>query len=294
MQINFEKVNYTYNPKTPYEKKVLKDITLKINDKSFTTIIGKTGSGKSTFIEHINGLLIADSGYVSLDDFKIEKKKSKKENNLLEDNLIKIREDIAVLFQFSEQQLFETTVLKDIIFAPMSYGKTEEEAIKIAKKMIKLVGLSEDYLNRSPFELSGGEMRKVALCGVLAVKPKVLILDEPTIGLDFKSKKDFFELINKIYKEENITIVLVTHNMEYVLNYATDIIIIQEGKVKYMTNDKLDFIELLDNNNYNLSSPDIIKIQKKLKDNGVFLSKIHYEYKSLFEELVNKVGKLDE
>ncbi|MBF0715634.1 ATP-binding cassette domain-containing protein [Gemelliphila palaticanis] len=294
MQINFEKVNYTYNPKTPYEKKVLKDITLKINDKSFTAIIGKTGSGKSTFIEHINGLLIADSGYVSLDDFKIEKKKSKKETNLLEDNLIKIREDIAVLFQFSEQQLFETTVLKDIIFAPMNYGKTEEEAIKIAKDMIKLVGLSEDYLNRSPFELSGGEMRKVALCGVLAVKPKVLILDEPTIGLDFKSKKDFFELINRIYKEENITIVLVTHNMEYVLNYATDIIIMQEGQVKYITNDKIDFIELLDNNNYNLSSPDIIKIQKKLKDNGVLLSKFHYEYKSLFEELISKVGKLDE
>lgn len=294
MQIDFKKISYIYNLKTPYEKKVLTDIDLKINNNSFTFILGKTGSGKSTLIEHINGLLIPTLGKVEVDNLVISNKKSKKEKRKLEEELIKKREEIAVLFQFSEQQLFETTVLKDIIFAPLNYGISEEIAIQRAENLIELVGLDKSFLNRSPFELSGGEMRKVALCGVLSLNPKLLVLDEPTIGLDFKSKKEFFDLIQKIYKNENLTIVLVSHNIEYALNYATDIIIMDNGKVAYRTNDKIEFIKEIKNKNYNLTNPDIINLQIKLQEKNINLKNIHWDYESLLDELIKKVALKNE
>lgn len=292
MQINFEKVNFAYNKKTPYEKQVLKNIELEFPKGSFTAVIGKTGSGKSTLIEHINGLLIANSGSVVVENLKINHKSSRRERKKLEEELFNIREKIAVLFQFSEQQLFETTVLKDIIFAPMNYGIETDKAIERAKNLINLVGLNESYLDRSPFELSGGEMRKVALCGVLALEPEVLVLDEATIGLDFKSKQDFMKIIKKIHKEKNITIIFVTHNMDYVLEYADNIAIMKDGEVVYNSSDKENFLKVITEKDYNLKKPDFIIFQEKLREKGITLSKIHYSADSLIKELVE--GESDE
>ena len=227
MQISLKNVSYTYNYKTPYAREVLKDINLNVEEGSYTVIIGKTGSGKSTLIEHINGLLLPTHGEVLVNNVLITNPKSKKEKRELAKKLKVLRQDVAVLFQFSEQQLFETSVLKDIIFAPLNYGISEERAISKAKELIKLVGLDKSYLNKSPFELSGGEMRKVALCGVLALEPKVLILDEPTVALDYKSREEIMTMVKKLKDELNMTIVLISHNMNYVLEYADKVFVLK-------------------------------------------------------------------
>ena len=231
MQISLKNVSYTYNYKTPYAREVLKDINLNVEEGSYTVIIGKTGSGKSTLIEHINGLLLPTQGEVLVNNVLITNPKSKKEKRELAKKLKVLRQDVAVLFQFSEQQLFETSVLKDIIFAPLNYGISEERAISKAKELIKLVGLDESYLDKSPFELSGGEMRKVALCGVLALEPKVLILDEPTVALDYKSREEIMTMVKKLKDELNMTIVLISHNMNYVLEYADKVFVLKNGKI---------------------------------------------------------------
>ena len=172
MQISFKNVSYTYNYKTPYAREVLKDINLNIEEGSYTVIVGKTGSGKSTLIEHINGLLLPTYGEVLVNNVLITNPKNKREKRELAKTLKILRKDVAVLFQFSEQQLFETSVLKDIIFAPLNYGISEERAISKAKELIKLVGLDESYLDKSPFELSGGEMRKVAFMRCTCLRTK--------------------------------------------------------------------------------------------------------------------------
>ena len=233
MQINLKDVSYIYNEKTPYEKKVLTNINLTIEEGHYTVIVGKTGSGKSTLIEHFNGLLIPTSGEVNVDEMVIVAPKNKKERRELAKKLRELRKSVSVLFQFSEQQLFETTVLKDIIFAPLNYGISEEEAIERAKELISLVGLDESYLEKSPFELSGGEMRKVALCGVLALEPKVLILDEPTVALDYRSREEIMNMVKTLQKEKKMTIVLVTHNMDYVLKYADIVHVINSGEIAF-------------------------------------------------------------
>lgn len=294
MQVSFEKVNYSYNRRTPFEINVLNNMDLIIPSGSFTAIIGKTGSGKSTLIEHINGLLIADSGSVMLGNLKVENKRKRSELKKLDEDLFNIREKIAVLFQFSEQQLFETSVLKDIIYAPMNYGLSYDAAVERAIKLVNLVGLDESYLERSPFELSGGEMRKVALCGVLALEPEVLVLDEATIGLDFKSKQEFMTIINKIHKEKKMTIVFVTHNMDYVLEYADNIVIMKEGKIVFNSSDKEELLNLMSEGKYNLRKPDFIIFQEKLKEKGIVLSQIHYSADSLLKELLSMEVKFDE
>ena len=290
MQISLKNVSYTYNYKTPYAREVLKDINLKIDEGSYTVIVGKTGSGKSTLIEHINGLLLPTKGEVAVDNILITNPQSKKERRELAKKLKILRQDVAVLFQFSEQQLFETNVLKDIIFAPLNYGIAEEKAISKAKELIKLVGLDESYLDKSPFELSGGEMRKVALCGVLALEPKVLILDEPTVALDYQSREEIMAMVKKLKEEFDMTIVLVTHNMDYVLEYADKIFVLKNGEVSFEGRVEDLFLneQVLKDNSLEL--PEVLKFYKKLEANNIVLDVFPRKYDELINALKNKIG----
>ena len=290
MQISLKNVSYTYNYKTPYAREVLKDINLNVEEGSYTVIIGKTGSGKSTLIEHINGLLLPTHGEVLVNNVLITNPKSKKEKRELAKKLKVLRQDVAVLFQFSEQQLFETSVLKDIIFAPLNYGISAERAISKAKELIKLVGLDESYLDKSPFELSGGEMRKVALCGVLALEPKVLILDEPTVALDYKSREEIMTMVKKLKDELNMTIVLISHNMNYVLEYADKVFVLKNGKINFegTVEELFEDKQLLKENS--LEQPELLKFYNKLQENNIKLDVFPRKYEDLIGALKNKIG----
>ena len=291
MQISLKNVSYIYNEKTPYEKEVLNNINLGIERGRYTVIIGKTGSGKSTLIEHFNGLLVPTSGEVTVDETIIVAPKNKKERRELAKKLRELRKSVSVLFQFSEQQLFETTVLKDIIFAPLNYGISEEKAIERAKELISLVGLDESYLEKSPFELSGGEMRKVALCGVLALEPKVLILDEPTVALDYRSREEIMEMVKTLQEEKKMTIVLVTHNMDYVLKYADIVHVINSGEIAFsgLPEELFSNKELLKDNSLEL--PEILKFYYQLKERNIDIGLFPREYKQLVNGLKNKIKR---
>jgi energy-coupling factor transport system ATP-binding protein len=222
MQITFEKVGYTYQPKTPFEHRALYDIDVTILDGSYYAVIGHTGSGKSTFLQHLNGLLQPTEGIAKIDDITLLSDKKNK-------NLKSLRKKVGLVFQFPEQQLFEETVEKDICFGPMNFGVSEDEAKKRAKDLIEKVGLSEEYLMKSPFELSGGQMRRVAIAGVLAMEPEVLVLDEPTAGLDPSGQKALMDMFYQLHKEKGLTIILVTHSMEDAARYADTIHVLQKG-----------------------------------------------------------------
>ncbi len=224
MEIQFKNVNYTYQLNTPFEKQVLHDINFTIKEESYTAIVGHTGSGKSTLIQHLNALKVPTKGSVWLDDFEISAQREHK-------SLKHIREKVGVVFQFPEAQLFEETIGKDIAFGPQNFGVSEEEALKKAEEILPVVGLDKSFMDRSPFDLSGGQMRRVAIAGVLVMEPDVLVLDEPTAGLDPQGQLDMMNLFKTLHEEQNITIVLVTHQMEDVAEYADHMIVLDEGRV---------------------------------------------------------------
>lgn len=223
MEISFKQVDYIYQPNTPLENIGLQDISVTIKDHSFTALIGHTGSGKSTFVQHINALLKPTAGEIRIGDKLITADTNNKD-------LKPLRQRVGMVFQFPESQLFEETVERDIMFGPMNFGMSSDDAKKMAKKALQQVGLSESYLEKSPFDLSGGQMRRVAIAGVLASNPEALILDEPTAGLDPKGRHEMMMLFNNLHKEGK-TIILVTHNMEDVVNYADDVVVFNHGKV---------------------------------------------------------------
>ena len=224
MSITFKEVEHIYSENTPFAYHALKGVNLKITDQSFTAIIGQTGSGKSTLIQHINALLLPTSGSINIDEYLITAtdKPSK---------LKPLRKKAGLVFQFPEYQLFEETIEKDIIFGPMNFGVSEEEAKKIAHNVLKTVGLEESYLNKSPFDLSGGQKRRVAIAGILAMNPDILILDEPTAGLDPQGTNEMMSLFNRI-NESGKTIILVTHDMNHVLQYCDEVVVMNHGKVE--------------------------------------------------------------
>lgn len=224
MSITFKEVEHIYSENTPFAYHALKGVNLKITDQSFTAIIGQTGSGKSTLIQHINALLLPASGSINIDEYLITAtdKPSK---------LKPLRKKAGLVFQFPEYQLFEETIEKDIIFGPMNFGVSEEEAKKIAHNVLKTVGLDESYLNKSPFDLSGGQKRRVAIAGILAMNPDILILDEPTAGLDPQGTNEMMSLFKRI-NESGKTIILVTHDMNHVLQYCDEVVVMNHGKVE--------------------------------------------------------------
>lgn len=224
MDIRFKQVGFAYQAGTPFEMRALHDISFSIEDGSYVAIIGHTGSGKSTILQHLNALLKPTEGVVELGEKTIDSTTGNKD-------LKPLRKKVGIVFQFPEAQLFEETVEKDIAFGPKNFGVSEEEALKIAAEVVKIVGLPEDVLKKSPFDLSGGQMRRVAIAGVLAMKPEVLVLDEPTAGLDPKGRFEMMEMFYKLHKEQNLTIVLVTHQMNDVSDYANHVVVIEAGSV---------------------------------------------------------------
>ncbi|WP_125587926.1 energy-coupling factor ABC transporter ATP-binding protein [Companilactobacillus jidongensis] len=222
MEIIFKHVTHAYEANNPLAALGLDDVSVDIKDKKFTAIIGKTGSGKSTLVRHINALLKPTSGTIMVGDREINAETNNK-------NLKSLRKNVGMVFQFPESQLFEDTVEKDIMFGPMNFGVSEEDAKTAAHDMIKLVGLDEKYLSKSPFDLSGGQMRRVAIAGVLATHPETIILDEPTAGLDPVGRKEIMDLFKNL-QTEGRTIILITHNMDDVANYADEVVVMHDGK----------------------------------------------------------------
>lgn len=224
MSITFKEVEHTYSVDTPFAYHALKGVNLNIKKGSMTALIGHTGSGKSTLIQHINALLLPTSGEVEVEDFLITATDKPS-------SLKPLRKKAGLVFQFPEYQLFEETILKDIIFGPKNFGVNEEEAIQIAKEMIQLVGLDESYLERSPFDLSGGQKRRIAIAGILAMNPDILILDEPTAGLDPRGAKEMLQLFKRV-NQEGKTVILVSHDMNQVLEYCDDVVVMNHGRVE--------------------------------------------------------------
>ncbi|MGB6177907.1 energy-coupling factor ABC transporter ATP-binding protein [Carnobacterium sp.] len=224
MDIIFDKVGYTYQKGTPFENRALYDIDMIIKEGSFTALVGHTGSGKSTVLQHLNALMKPSEGTVTIGDRVITSETNNK-------NLKSIRKQVGIVFQFPEAQLFEETVAKDIAFGPKNFGVSEEKSTELARKMLPLVGLDESFMERSPFDLSGGQMRRVAIAGVLAMEPHILVLDEPTAGLDPQGRKEMMDMFYRLHKEKGLTIVLVTHLMDDVADYADHMIILEKGTV---------------------------------------------------------------
>ncbi|MDH5100369.1 energy-coupling factor transporter ATPase [Lactobacillus kefiranofaciens] len=223
MSIKFEKVDYVYSPGTSMEKKGLDNVSFEIADHSFVALIGHTGSGKSTMMQHFNALLKPSTGTIDIAGYHITSSTSNK-------NLKNLRKQVSLVFQFPEAQLFENTVLEDVEFGPKNFVASEVEAKKKALKWLKKVGLSESIISNSPFELSGGQMRRVAIAGVMAIEPQVLCLDEPAAGLDPRARREMMQLFVD-YQKAGHTVILVTHNMNDVAEYADDVLVMENGKL---------------------------------------------------------------
>ncbi len=260
--IEFVNLTYVYNKKTPYEFKALNNINLKIKPKIITSIIGSTGSGKSTLIQHINGLLLPTEGKVKINDFELTSKTKKIKQ------LKSLRKSIGLVFQFPEYQLFERTVLEDIMFGAINMGAKKIEAEKIAKKVLKTVNLDEQFLEHSPFNLSGGQKRRVALAGILALEGTTLILDEPTAGLDPQGEKDFIKLFKFLNYKDEKRIIMITHNMDDVLKISDEVIFLDKSKIIFQGSpfDLFQNKEIL--GKYNIKLPNLYTLINKLNQKG--------------------------
>ncbi|WP_297712181.1 energy-coupling factor transporter ATPase [Clostridium sp.] len=264
MSIKIENLTHVYMPKTPFEKKALDHVNLVIEDGEFLALIGHTGSGKSTLIQHLNGLLEPTSGRILVDDIDLTNKETK---------LTDIRKKIGLVFQYPEYQLFEETIEKDIAFGPNNLGLSKEMVSERVKKSMEMVGLDyETYKDVSPFDLSGGQKRRVAIAGVIAMEPKVLILDEPTAGLDPKGRDDILEQIKILHEKYKMTIVLVSHSMEDVGKLAEKIIVMNKGKVALMGKPAEIFKEVEILEEIGLGVPQVTYLMRALKEKGFNVS----------------------
>ncbi len=259
MQIIFDKINHVYSSGTAFERHAIKDVSFTINKGEFIGLIGHTGSGKSTLIQHMNGLMKATSGHVYYNGEDIYGQGY---------NLRQLRSKVGLVFQYPEHQLFETTVFKDVIYGPSNLGLEKLECELRAYDALKMVGIGEDLLDASPFELSGGQKRRVAIAGVLAMKPEVLILDEPTAGLDPKGRDDILEQIEKLHKESGLTIILVTHSMEDVANYADRLFVMNRGELVMQHKVKEVFARYQELEEMHLAAPQVTYVMNALKKNG--------------------------
>lgn len=280
MAISFQKITYIYDAGMPFAHAAINDIDLNIKEGEITAIIGETGSGKSTLVQHLNALLLPNKGRIEVLDHVIEAEKKNK-------GLKALRKDVGLVFQFSEYQLFEETILKDVAFGPKNFGVDEQSALLKAKEALKMVGIEESYYQRSPLELSGGQKRRVAIAGILAIEPKILVLDEPTAGLDPVGAMEMIDLFISLNKNLGTTIIIVSHDNEMVYNHADNVVLMADGNVKYSG----DTLSLFNNDDlvtkYNLLEPRIVKLKRELKEAGF---KINDDVRTL-PELAKVIAK---
>ena len=262
MAIKVSDLFYVYNPKSPNRTEALNGVSLTIEDNSFVAFVGETGSGKSTLIQNLNALLLPSQGQVEVDDFIITPKKNKNKN------IKQLRKHIGLVFQFPEYQLFEETVEDDVAFGVKNFGLKGDEALDKAHKALLSVGLDESYFKRSPFELSGGEKRRVAIAGILAIEPDILVLDEPTAGLDPKGVHEIMSLVEQMHKDGK-TIILVTHDMDIVLKYCQKVFVLNKGQLAFEGNPNQLFA--LNNEELSIEVPALYELARKLKDKGIKL-----------------------
>lgn len=263
MGITLEGVNYTYQAGTPFEGRALFDINLTIKEGSYTAFIGHTGSGKSTIMQLLNGLNIPTEGAVIVDDTKIKANSKNKE-------IKPVRKKVGLVFQFPESQLFEETVLKDVAFGPQNFGVSIGEAEQLAREKLAMVGIHEEFFEKNPFELSGGQMRRVAIAGILAMEPEILVLDEPTAGLDPKGRRELMTLFKELH-QNGMTIVLVTHLMDDVANYADYVNVLEGGKLVRSGYPKEVFQDVAFLESKQLGVPKITKFAQQLVKRGLHL-----------------------
>ena len=259
MSITLENVNYVYSPGTAYEKQALKDVSLEIPQGQFAGIIGHTGSGKSTLIQHLNGLVKATSGRILYEGQDIYAEGY---------NMRTLRSQVGLVFQYPEHQLFEVDVISDVCFGPKNQGLSAEECEARAKEALELVGFPEKYYHQSPFELSGGQKRRVAIAGVLAMRPKVLILDEPTAGLDPKGRDEILDQVERLHKETGMTVILVSHSMEDVARYVERIIVMNRGEKMLDGTPAEVFRHYKELEQVGLAAPQVTYVMHDLKERG--------------------------
>ena len=263
MAIRLENVNYIYSPDSAFKKQALKDVNLTIHDGEFIGLIGHTGSGKSTLIQHLNGLVRATSGNIYFNDTDIYDEKFVMKN---------LRAKVGLVFQYPEHQLFEVTVMKDVCFGPHNLGLSDEEGDARAKEALNLVGLKEKDWTTSPFELSGGQKRRVAIAGVIAMHPEVLILDEPTAGLDPKGRNDILGQIAALHAQKKMTVILVSHSMEDVAQYVDRIIVMSRGQVRFDDTPKNVFKHYEELEKIGLAAPQVTYLCHELRQKGFDIS----------------------
>ncbi len=281
MSIIVKDLSFTYSPDSPYEKKAISNINLTINEGDFLGIVGHTGSGKSTFIQHLNGLIKVQDGEIDVFDIKLTNVKKPKPD------LRKLRSNVGMVFQYPEYQLFEDTVYKDVAFGPKNLGLDEQEIEKRVKEAITLVGLDyESVKDRAPFELSGGQKRRVAIAGIIAMKPKVLILDEPTAGLDPNGKEQILELISHLKKNCSPTIIVISHDIDEITRFATRLVVFYESKIAF----DMPMQELFKHQDelvkMGLDIPLAVKIANTLRLRGVAISEEVVTVDDLLKEII--------
>ena len=278
MGIILDNVSYTYQEGTPFASAALSDVNLSIEDGSYTAIIGHTGSGKSTILQLLNGLLVPTEGSVRVFDTLITSTSVNKQ-------IRQIRKQVGLVFQFAENQIFEETVLKDVAFGPQNFGVSVEEAEAIAREKLALVGIDESLFERSPFELSGGQMRRVAIAGILAMEPKILVLDEPTAGLDPIGRKELMTLFKKLH-QDGIAIVLVTHLMDDVAEFADQVYVMEKGKLVKSGKPSLVFQNVEFMEKIQLGVPKITRFAQRLANRGVSFKQLPITIEE-FKEFIN-------